>query len=111
MFNLALVHHWRGVHFGISSLLPKALVLYEMSFSLIQNGGATFDTQHLTLALLNNMGHIYHELMQYTDSRRCFKNLKEILTARATSASDGPDVQGFLMNIMFLEAPRLAPAA
>ena len=110
MFNLALVHHWRGVHFGISSLLPKALILYEMSFSLIQNG-ATFDTQHLTLALLNNMGHIHHEMMQYNDARRCFINLKEILTALAASASDGPDVRGFLLNIMFLEAPRLAPAA
>ncbi|KAI2505531.1 hypothetical protein MHU86_8867 [Fragilaria crotonensis] len=110
MFNLALVHHWRGMHFGISSLLPKALKLYEMSFALIQNG-ATFDTQHLTVALLNNMGHIHHELLQYNNARRCFKSLKEILTARAASATDGPDIQGFLLNIMFLEAPGLAPAA
>jgi tetratricopeptide (TPR) repeat protein len=110
MFNLALVHHWRGIHFGLSSLLPKALKLYEMSFSLIQNG-ANFDTQHLVLALLNNMGHIHHELLQYNQARQCFKNLKELLTERAASASDGPDIQGFLMNIMFLEAPPMAPAA
>lgn len=110
MFNLALVHHWRGIHFGLSSLLPKALKLYEMSFSLIQNG-AHFDTQHLILALLNNMGHIHHELLQYNQARQCFKNLKDLLTERAASASDGPDIQGFLMNIMFLEAPPMAPAA
>ena len=91
-------------------MLPKALKLYEMSFALIQNG-ATFDTQHLTLALLNNMGHIHHELMEYNNARKCFKSLKEILTANAASASDGPDIQGFLLNIMFLEAPGLAPAA
>jgi hypothetical protein len=111
MFNLALVHHWRGMQFGLSSLLPKALKLYEMSFSLIQCGTATFDTQHMILALLNNMGQIHHELLQYKTSRQCFKNLKEILTIRATSSSDSPDVQGFLLNIMFLEAPQLAPAA
>jgi tetratricopeptide (TPR) repeat protein len=111
MFNLALVHHWRGMQFGLSSLLPKALRLYEMSFSLIQCGTATFDTQHMVLALLNNMGQIHHELLQYKNARQCFKNLKEILTIRATSASDSPDVQGFLLNIMFLEAPQLAPAA
>jgi hypothetical protein len=110
MFNLALVHHWRGMHFGVTSLLPKALKLYEMSFSLIQSG-ANFETQHLILALLNNMGQIHYELMQYKDSKRCFKNLKEILTRRAARATDGPDVQGFLMNIMFLEAPQMAPAA
>lgn len=110
MFNLALVHHWRGMHFGMSSLLPKALQLYELSFSLIQNG-ANFETQHLILALLNNMGQIHHELMQYKNARRCFDNLKEMLISRPASASDGPDVQGFLMNIMFLEAPQMSPAA
>lgn len=115
MFNLALVHHWRGMHFGVTSLLPKALKLYEMSFSLIQNG-ANFETHHLILALLNNMGQIHHELMQYKDAKRCFKDLKELLTSSRASASpsqgvDGPDVQGFLMNIMFLEEPQMAPAA
>lgn len=110
MFNLALVHHWRGMHFGVTSLLPKALKLYEMSFSLIQSG-ANFETQHLILALLNNMGQIHYELMQYKDSKRCFKNLKEMLTRRAAQVADGPDVQGFLMNIMFLEQPQMAPAA
>eukprot|EP00545_Synedropsis_sp_CCMP1620_P003290 CAMPEP_0119007454 /NCGR_PEP_ID=MMETSP1176-20130426/3021_1 /TAXON_ID=265551 /ORGANISM="Synedropsis recta cf, Strain CCMP1620" /LENGTH=261 /DNA_ID=CAMNT_0006959611 /DNA_START=91 /DNA_END=876 /DNA_ORIENTATION=- len=110
MFNLALVHHWRGMHFGVTSLLPKALKLYEMSFSLIQSG-ANFETQHLILALLNNMGQIHYELMQYKDSKRCFKSLKDMLTRRAAQVADGPDVQGFLMNIMFLEAPQMAPAA
>ena len=110
MFNLALVHHWRGMRFGISSLLPKALKLYEMSFSLIRNG-SSFDTQHLILALLNNMGQIHYEMMQYNNARQCFKDLKDLLTTRAATSADGPDVQGFLMNIMFLEAPQVAPAA
>mmetsp|Transcript_30158 Transcript_30158/g.44569 ORF Transcript_30158/g.44569 Transcript_30158/m.44569 type:complete len:265 (-) Transcript_30158:549-1343(-) len=110
MFNLALVHHWRGMHFGLTSLLPKALKLYEMSFSLIQNGAA-FETEHIVLGLLNNMGQINHELTDYQEAERCFKELKEMLTAGASQVVDGPDVQGFLMNIMFLEAPQLAPAA
>ena len=110
MFNLALVHHWRGMHFGVTSLLPKALKLYEMSYSLIQNG-ATFETHHLVLALLNNMGQIHHELTQYAQAEHCFKNLKDLLASGATQVLDGPEVQGFLMNIMFLEAPSMAPAA
>jgi hypothetical protein len=65
----ASCHHWRGIHFGLSSLLPKALKLYAMSFSLVQNG-ANFDTQHLVLALLNNMGHVRHELLQYNQARQ-----------------------------------------
>lgn len=108
MFNLALVHHWRGMHFGVTSLLPKALKLYEMSYSLIQNG-ATF-SHHLVLALLNNMGQIHHELTQYEAAEHCFKNLKDLLGGSQIYA-DGDDVQGFLMNIMFLEAPGMAPAA
>jgi tetratricopeptide (TPR) repeat protein len=110
MFNLALVHHWRGMHFGLTSLLPKALKLYEMSFSLIQNEAA-FETEHIVLGLLNNMGQLNHELASYQEAARCFKELKEMLTAGASQVVDGPDVQGFLMNIMFLEAPNLAAAA
>jgi len=109
MFNLALVHHWRGMHFGVTSLLPKALKLYEMSFSLLQNG-ATFETHHLILALLNNMGQIHHELTNYREAEECFRNLKQLL-AQGNGRVEGPEVQGFLMNIMFLEAPGMAPAA
>ena len=36
MFNLALVHHWRGINLQGSSFLPKALKLYEMAISLVQ---------------------------------------------------------------------------
>jgi tetratricopeptide (TPR) repeat protein len=110
MFNLALVHHWRGMRFGLTSLLPKALKLYEMSFSLIQHG-ASFETTLLLLALLNNRGQIHHELTEYDDAGKCFKNLKDMLTAGASQIVGGPDVQGFLMNIMFLESPTIASAA
>lgn len=110
MFNLALVHHWRGMRYGLISLLPKALRLYEMSYSLIRHGAA-FETTYLHLALLNNRGQIHHELIEYDDADKCFKNLKDILTSGASQIVDGADVHGFLMNIMFLDSPQLAGAA
>ena len=118
--NLALVHHHRGVSRGLSTLLPRALELYRMSYGLIQHG-AGFDTSHLALALLNNMAQIHFELLEYPEAQHCLGSLKGLLTNTAMlqnlddgnteAALAGNELRGYLMNIMCLRPPHMAAAA
>jgi tetratricopeptide (TPR) repeat protein len=111
MFNLALVHHWRGINLQVSSLLPKALKLYEMALNLVKRSQFP-ETNLILLGLLNNCGQIHHELAQYNQSSDCFKSLKDLLVAGAANSVDDKDVQdGFLLNLLFLDAPQNAAAA
>ena len=111
MFNLALVHHWRGINLQGSSFLPKALKLYEMAISLVQRSHFP-ESNMLLLGLLNNCGQIHHELAEYSLSTECFKNLKSLLVSGAANSVDDKDMQeGFLLNLLFLDAPENAAAA
>lgn len=109
MFNLGLVHHWRAIQYQQSSLLIKALRLYEMSWGLLQRS-PTMDPS--ALGVLNNMGAINYELAQYTQSQQCFDKLKSILMSGSVALMEETDAQdGILLNLMFLEEPQAAAAA
>jgi tetratricopeptide (TPR) repeat protein len=109
MFNLGLVHHWRAIQYQQSSLLIKALRLYEMSWGLLQRS-PTLDP--FALGVLNNMGAINYELAQYEQSQKCFDVLKSILMDGSVTFMEEPEAHaGILLNLMFLEEPSVAPAA
>mmetsp|Transcript_23392 Transcript_23392/g.38718 ORF Transcript_23392/g.38718 Transcript_23392/m.38718 type:complete len:230 (+) Transcript_23392:66-755(+) len=109
MFNLGLVHHWRAIQYQQSSMLIKALRLYEMSWGLLQRSPYMDPS---ALGVLNNMGAINYELAQYDQSQLCFEALKGILMDGSVTLIEEQDVHdGILLNLMFLEEPQAAAAA
>jgi tetratricopeptide (TPR) repeat protein len=110
MFNLGLVHHWRAIQYQQSSLLVKALRLYEMVWGLLQLSPSLDPS---ALGVLNNMGAVHYELAQYEQSHKCFEMLKNaLMDGSVTLLEEEPEAQdGILLNLMFLEEPSAAPAA
>lgn len=106
LYNLALVHHNVGIRLGISSALPHALRLYEMSLMEVMGDKDLLNAQglpllqatncfwldllqkqKLLLALWNNMGNIYAYLFHFENTQRCLDNLKLVLALHQTHTS------------------------
>lgn len=87
MYNLALCYHHR--EFVQSSKtcvktanLQSALHLYYAALQIIRaapQDGKPEDVTLLTLAICNNMGHIYCHLCNVRESRRCVRALQSVL--------------------------------
>lgn len=101
LYNLALVHHNIGIHFGISAALPHAVRLYEMALETIDQGANLVDVQKLLLAILNNMGNIYTHLFQYEDTQRWLNNLRVVLAASSSAMIIDEDYVFFFLNALF----------
>lgn len=119
MYNLALVHHCGTEDPQSQFILVKALRLYEMAWSLLQQSHScnrhTFSSSNAAagpyiLGMLNNMGAIHHELGQYDQAHNCFALLKSLLVKGAGVHEREAD-DGIMLNVMFLEKPSIAPAA
>jgi hypothetical protein len=122
LYNLAFIYHWRAIHLGISSELPLALYHYEMALSAIQqeleHGAVVMDNHHLTLAVLNNMGHMHRQLLQFNQARRCLGFMQLLITSRRNAnptlsmLETMEDYEKLVINTM-LPPPmlQLAPAA
>jgi tetratricopeptide (TPR) repeat protein len=114
LYNLAFMHHWRAIHLGISSGLPKALQLYSMALRIIPPKGNLPDIENLVLAIWNNMGHIHSQQFQIDEARACFDRLRFLLSHRAHLLYWLPkrDYEIFLLSAMFQGSDlHLAPAA
>jgi hypothetical protein len=114
LYNLALIHHWRAIHLGVSSGLPKALRLYEMALEVVQQKGVVPPMENLALAILNNMVHIHSHLFNFAETRRCCDSLRLILLQRTEIVASLPkeDYEIFFLSAMFQGVElNLAPAA
>lgn len=114
LYNLAFMHHWRAIHLGISSGMPKALQLYSMALKIIPAKGNLPDIENLVLAIWNNMGHIHSQQFQLDEARTCFDRLRYLLAHRAHLLYWLPkrDYEIFLLSAMFQGSDlHLAPAA
>lgn len=114
LYNLALVHHWRGLATGKTFGLAKALKLYNMAMVVVQQNVDGIDMNYMAMAIFYNMGHIHAHLFQQREAHICFDSLRQILS----QASDIHDVIAeddyavFFISAMFQESElHFAPAA
>lgn len=120
LFNFGLVCHLRGDQIGYNTnQVKKAVKLYNMALGLVQdvlnsNGYLLLDSR-LVIAILNNLGEIYYEQGHYQLSKKCFRDLSEVLISMKRSGVDRNvdqgDWVGFISNAMVLIDPKVAPAA
>ncbi len=114
LYNLAFVHHWRAVHYGISKGLPKALKLYDMALEIIRPKCFGPEMESLAMAIWNNKGHIHAQLFQPQEAQVCFDRLRFMLLSQRDVLSLLPkkDYETFLLSAMFQGSElHLAPAA
>ncbi len=115
LYNLAFMNHWQATHWGISSCIPNALQLYSMALKLIPPEENSFYIDHLAMAIWNNMGHIYAQLLfQLHDAQVCLNRLRYLLAHRTGLRCSLPkqDYEIFLLSAIFQGTNLLlAPAA
>jgi hypothetical protein len=101
LYNLALVHHNIGIHFGVSAALPHALRLYEMSLETIDQGANLVDVQRLLLAILNNMVNIHAHLFNFENTQKWLNKLRVVLAASSYAMAMDEDYVFFFLNALF----------
>jgi len=122
MFNTALVvyhlHAYEPASVGNrQDYLEQALELYSKATGLLL-GLSSFQDYRLYMALLNNVGHIYHELGQFERSRKYLEQLSAMCLmdeSGSTCLFGAEDVrpeekEQFLCNCMSLQASHGAAA-
>ena len=113
VYNLALSFHLIGTE-NSSESLKKAIQFYEISAAIRSRKSET-KLEILDLAILNNIGQIFVECMNYVAARQYFDQLSKQLTILNNSGVlnrflEEKDCDGFVFNVM-LDEPSLAAAA
>ena len=119
-YNAALAAHLLGLETSESFLLTRAQYLYKLSQAFLRKQQAKGSKMSKLLyahffhmAILNNLGQISIELVDYESSKSCFemllRNLKHIMS-KAKTVYGQEDLQGMLSNSIVI-LPTTAPAA
>jgi tetratricopeptide (TPR) repeat protein len=132
LYNMALLHHLRGLDQGKSVSLDKALHLYQAALAilarcdLLESTSSIITCHHsinlLHLALLNNSAQIYLQLFQRQDLDESISYMRYILDDTINSSpccreeneeDDGDFYSFFVMSVMICSGDLLniAPAA
>eukprot|EP00934_Nitzschia_sp_Nitz4_P000132 Nitzschia sp. Nitz4//scaffold17_size182527//84340//85032//NITZ4_001853-RA/size182527-processed-gene-0.16-mRNA-1//1//CDS//3329539337//132//frame0 len=128
IFNLGLVYHLKGLH-SVGNLqvecFERALSLYNKAACLsFAEGIGCYVGKHpvidlLSMAVLNNLSHVSHELHAFERTRSCIENLLQVATNVQPERylnSQVADVLGqakqiFCLNTFVFQPPTLANAA
>ena len=116
LYNIALMNHNIGIHWGVSAALSQALRLYQASLESLddQRWRESIDIQKVKLAILNNMGNIHAHLFQFEKTQKCLHKLRLALFEPSTSMVEmlDEDITFFFLNSLFQgKELLLAPAA
>lgn len=125
LFNLALVHHVKGLKESSSRCLIKAQSFYCRSYQLLVDTGVDLGSSGnpvidlVSMALLNNAAQVGRELCQKQLSQEQFRRLILVATqVNAASYGEGSIAtfmeevkNSFLLNAIVLRDQSLAPAA
>lgn len=118
IFNLALSHHFSAMSLQTNNdtTYKKAVRFYEIALEL--QAQELFEEDYFTVAILNNLGSVFHELGQEKESARYFHRLLAFLTGSSivTYLRDERIYEIFYPNVIlnFLvdtAAMSVAPAA
>ena len=117
MYNTGLLCHRQALEIGNSKMLERALFMYEMAVSTLQQNASYRNNNNISglfmLALASNMGHIHSHMFHHEEARSC-RTLLENLINDEIEQSDGgvEDCHFFLESLQFKEfGLTLAPAA
>jgi hypothetical protein len=115
MYNLALSVHLSAIQYNDISSLQRARKLYELAFQMHLEESCDV-TLLYSLALMNNLGLIYHVLGEEERSKTCFKNMLATMMylLESDEAKTIKQWDGLLSNVMdrmFHESQVAAPAA
>lgn len=95
LYNLALAYHLYGLEERKPQFLHAALTLYELAFCLTKTR-----MHHLfDLAVLNNLGQIYHKILDFDKFLQCFVHLSEELQC-VSRPMDACNYMGVLLNLL-----------
>jgi hypothetical protein len=135
IYNIALTLNLKGIRTSSSTLLKKALDLYKMSMGLLQHDSQLLATstvaRSMAIACCNNIGHLAFLLLDYEQLQTMQCTLQKLLTTSFCSERigqghqesslivepctlflfDAADWRGFTSNVLFMQAPAIAPAA
>ena len=112
LYNIALMNHNIGIHWGVSAALSQALRLYQASLESLddQRWRESIDIQKVKLAILNNMGNIHAHLFQFEKTQKCLNKLRMALTSMVEMLDE--DITFFFLNLLFQgKELLLSPAA
>lgn len=106
LFNMALVHHLRGLDCGKSQgkHMDRAKSLYHWAIDLVQ--GLDLIDATLWLALANNLAAVSLEAFDYTTLEGCLQWIETIL-----SSEESPHFAFFASNLVSVGACQDQPAA
>lgn len=83
LYNMGNAHHQLALKLGETSRFPRALRLYQLAYTAIENlseeKGFDDDLTLLLCALFNNMGHIHSVFYEQQETRVCLEWLQSIL--------------------------------
>ena len=117
LFNMALLHHSRGLEFGKSDFLERASHLYQIALDILQKQKSANGNYLIIMALLNNMAHIDSHLFRMEDMTDSLEHMCKILSAddivNDDLLIDEDDYVIFFMNAMIGKEKEftIAPAA
>lgn len=115
LYNMALVYHLSGTKGNKQDQnYRNALRLYSMGSRILSDGAMTYSSDYLlSLALVNNQGHIHANYFRNNEAQACFSRMYTILVRLplAYSARFEEDVNHFRLNVFLVRTHNAAPAA
>jgi hypothetical protein len=113
LYNMALVHHARGIERNASSLLTAALKFYGLAVAVAQcrNGGINASDHWLLLAIYNNMAQIDLSRANSDKLSQCLGNIQTLLAANRVEQAVDADAYAFFLTNAMLELRVVAAAA
>lgn len=120
IFNLSLASHYNADRYNWhTDDLKQVIKFYTKAWEALHKDGSWLQTNHavcrdmMLLAMLNNMGAIFHKLAKYGKATHCFKALRNVFSSKSAGVQAlHPDEHyGMMMNAMFIDQPGPACAA
>ena len=126
LYNLALIHHIKGMYLRRSDVVDKALKLYELAVTILQKSNTSkrndfMVDELLVLALFYNLGQVNAQLMHFDKAGCYFAFLRTVLgdsndenNEGAVLSLDDDDYSFFFFHaVIFQDGEQLpiAPAA
>lgn len=116
LFNMALLHHSRGVACCKTDCLVRASRLYQIALDILQRQFDYSTNYLLLMAIFNNLAHIDSHLFRIEEMKSSLEEIRSILMSEVIDEEfslSEDDYSIFFMNAMFGNEKELtvAPAA
>lgn len=114
LFNMALLHHSRGVSYCKTDSLELASRLYRIALDILRKEVDLGSNYLLLMAIFNNMAHIDSHLFRMEEMKKSLEEIRAIIMSDVIDADeislDEDDYAIFFMNSMFGNEKELAVA-